>query len=80
VLIAFTPFIAFAVLDRAVGATEGLMAGALVSMAPVARDRLSPTRSPKVLEVGAFIPFGGFEIYTLVTNLSARQYFSRLNS
>jgi hypothetical protein len=67
-LLAFVPFIAFAVLDRTVGATEGLIAGALVSAALVARDWLSPTRSPKVLEIGTVILFGSLAIYTLATN------------
>ena len=66
-LLAFAPFIAFAVVDRAVGAREGLIAGAVVSLALVARE-LARGRSAKVLEVGSALLFSGLAAYTLAAN------------
>jgi hypothetical protein len=65
-LFAFAPFIAFAVVDRTVGAIPGLIAGALVAAALVLRDALSRLRSTKILEVGTLILFGGLTCYSLV--------------
>lgn len=66
VLLAFAPFIAFALVDRLAGATEGLIAGALVSAALLARDRLTPGRSPKILEIGTALLFCGLAAYALL--------------
>lgn len=66
-LVAFSPFIAFALLDRLAGAREGLIAGAVVSVVLVARERIRG-RSAKVLEVGSALVFVGLAIFTLVTN------------
>jgi hypothetical protein len=41
ILLGFAPFIAFAILDWAMGSTEGLIAGALVSLALLLREWLS---------------------------------------
>jgi hypothetical protein len=65
-LLAFAPFIAFAVVDRTVGATPGLVAGALVAAALILRDALSRSRSIKILEVGTVILFSGLTCYSLV--------------
>jgi len=65
ILLAFAPFIAFAVIDRTVGITEGLVAGALVSAALLVRDRIGG-KTPKVLEVGSALLFGGLALYTLL--------------
>src|SRR5215475_780294 len=64
-LLAFAPFIAFALVDRAVGATEGLVAGAAVSAALLLRDWLTPGRSPKILEIGTVILFGALAAYAI---------------
>jgi hypothetical protein len=64
-LLAFAPFIAFAVVDRTVGATPGLVAGALVAAALILRDALSRSRSIKILEVGTVILFSGLTCYSL---------------
>ena len=63
ILLAFAPFIVFAVLDRIVGPTAALAAAAAVSAALIARSG----RSVKVLEVGTFVLFGGLALYTLLT-------------
>jgi hypothetical protein len=68
ILLAFAPFIAFAVIDRLVGSTEGLIAGALVSAALLIRDWMSADRSPKILETGTFILFAAMALYALLAN------------
>ena len=42
IVLAFAPFIVFAVVDRMFGATSGLVAGAAVSIAFLIRDWLTP--------------------------------------
>ncbi|MDO9412456.1 MAG: hypothetical protein Q7T81_07775 [Pseudolabrys sp.] len=66
ILLAFAPFIAFAVIDRLVGATEGLAAGAAVSAALLVRDWFSASRAPKILEIGTFLLFAGLALYALI--------------
>ncbi|SAK67845.1 hypothetical protein AWB80_03358 [Caballeronia pedi] len=65
-LLAFAPFIAFVVIERTVGVTAGLAAGALVSAAMLARDLLSSTRHVKILEIGTFLLFGALTLYALM--------------
>ncbi|MFO1109616.1 MAG: hypothetical protein U1E61_10570 [Bradyrhizobium sp.] len=65
-LLAFAPFIAFAVVDRLVGSPEGLLAGFAVSAAILARDWLSATRKPKSLEIATAILFGLLAAYALI--------------
>jgi hypothetical protein len=66
ILLAFAPFVAFAVIDRLVGATEGLVAGAAVSAILLTRDWLTPGRTPKVLEFGTVALFGSLALYAVV--------------
>ncbi len=70
ILLAFTPFITFAVLDRLWATTPGLIAGALVAAALLARDAISRDKKVKVLEVGTLVLFGGLAIYTVATKIS----------
>ena len=65
ILLAFAPFITFAVVDRLSGPTEGLIAGAAVSAALLLRD-LVRGRTAKVLEVGTAILFGSLALYALL--------------
>jgi hypothetical protein len=65
-LLAFAPFIAFAIVDRLVGPIEGLIAGALVSLALLLRDWMSAGRSPKILEIGTAVLFCGLALYALL--------------
>ncbi|MGV1793468.1 hypothetical protein [Rhizobium sp. A37_96] len=64
-LLAFAPFIAFALVDRLIGATEGLIVGAIVSAALLLRDWVAPGRSPKILEIGTTILFGALALYAV---------------
>lgn len=66
ILLAFAPFIAFAIVDRLVGPTEGLAAGAVVSIGLIVRDILAPGRSPKILEIGTAILFCALAAYALL--------------
>jgi hypothetical protein len=66
-LLGFAPFIAFALVDRAVGHLEGLVAGAVVAVALVAREVLAG-RSLKILEIGTAILFGGLALYALLAH------------
>jgi hypothetical protein len=69
-LLAFMPFIAFAVVERLIGPMEGLFAGALASAALLAHDRLIRRRAPKLLEVGSFLLFAGLAGFALVQGSS----------
>jgi len=62
-LLAFAPFIVFAVLDRFVGSLWGLAAATVVSAALLLRDVLTPGRQAKILEIGTLLLFGGLTAY-----------------
>jgi hypothetical protein len=66
ILLAFAPFIIFAVVDRLIGSTEGLLAGAVTSAVLLARDWISADRKPKILEVGTTVLFCGLAIYAFI--------------
>jgi len=70
ILLAFAPFIVFAVVDRFAGAMAGLASGALVAAALFLRAAISRDRKVKVLEVGTMILFGGLAIYSLFESVS----------
>jgi hypothetical protein len=63
ILLAFAPFIIFAIVDRFVGSHIGLVAGASVSAILLLRDLITRNRSPKILEIGTFILFCGLVLY-----------------
>lgn len=62
-LLAFTPFIAFALVDRLVGSLAGPVAGAAASGLLVLREVFVRRRSPKMLDVGTLLLFGGLSAY-----------------
>ena len=66
ILLAFAPFFAFAVIDNLVNGTAGLIAGTAVSAALILRDLLTPNRSPKVLEIGTVVLFGGLALFAVL--------------
>lgn len=66
ILLAFAPFLAFAIVDRLAGGTAGLIAGTAVSAAMIMRDWIGRGRTPKVLEIGTVILFGGLALYTVL--------------
>jgi hypothetical protein len=57
ILLAFAPFIQFAVLDEFLGSTEGLLAGTIMSVGLLIRDWMSADREPKIFEIGTAIFF-----------------------
>ncbi len=66
ILLAFAPFIAFAVVDRLAGSIEGLVAGALVSTGIILRDHFALGKAPKILEIGTVILFVGLALASLL--------------
>ncbi|GAB2582506.1 hypothetical protein ISP15_07865 [Dyella jejuensis] len=66
ILLAFAPFIVFAVLDRLIGATGALVAGALVSAALLLRDWIVSGRKLKILEAGTTFLFGALALYAVL--------------
>jgi hypothetical protein len=66
-LLAFAPFIAFAVLNHFVSPTAALVAAALVSLVLIAKEVLTG-RSAKILEVGTCILFVGLAAYAYFSN------------
>jgi hypothetical protein len=66
-LLAFAPFIAFAVIDRLVGPVEGMFVGFAVSAALLIRD-WNQGRGPKVLEIGTAALFGALGCYALLAD------------
>jgi hypothetical protein len=66
ILLAFAPFIVFALLDRLVGPMAGLVAATLVSAALLGRDWMTPGRAPKLLEIGTLLLFGGLALYAVL--------------
>lgn len=65
ILLAFAPFIVFAVIDRSAGSTEGLVVGALVSIGLIVRDAMTAGRSPKILEIGTATLFCALALYAV---------------
>ncbi len=66
ILLAFSPFIAFAVIDRLIGPIQGLFVGTAVSAALLLRDWISPDRQAKILEIGTALLFGGLALYAVM--------------
>ncbi len=66
ILLAFAPFIAFAVVDRLIGPAQCLIAGAATSLVLLHRDWIGPHRKPKILEIGTAILFGGLALYAIL--------------
>jgi hypothetical protein len=66
ILLAFAPFLVFALIDRIAGGTAGLFAGAAVSAVLVLRDVFDSRRSVKILEIGTAILFTGLAIYAVL--------------
>jgi hypothetical protein len=69
-LLAFAPFIAFAVIDRLLGATLGLVAGTAVSAAVILHEMISTRRTAKWLEIGTAVLFGGLTVYSLLGDVT----------
>ena len=66
ILLAFAPFLVFAVGVRLLGPTVGLIGGTLTSAALLLRDWLGRKHAPKILEIGTAVLFGALTLYTLL--------------
>ena len=66
ILLAFAPFIVFALVDRLAGPLPGLIAGALISFILLARDWLFVRRSPKMLDLATALLFAALVTYSLL--------------
>jgi hypothetical protein len=77
ILLAFAPFIAFAICDRFLGPNVGLVAATLVAVALIARG-LFLRQSVKLLEVGTFILFAGLALYAYLGRAQWSLYGVRL--
>jgi hypothetical protein len=69
-LLAFSPFAAFVILERVFGVVVGLGAGAGVAAILLLRDALNARRKVKLLEIGTTLLFGALAIYALVFNVA----------
>jgi hypothetical protein len=65
ILIAFAPFLVFAVVDRLFGSNSGLIAGAIVALLLLLRDLFIVKHVAKILDVGTAILFSGLSLYSL---------------
>jgi hypothetical protein len=65
-LLAFAPFIAFAIIDRLTGSVAGLFAGAAVAAALLIRDLAISGKTPKLLDIGATVLFGALALYAVM--------------
>lgn len=65
-LLAFLPFLVFAVIDRFVGPTEALLLAALVSFVLLLRDWFILGKMPKILDIGTTILFSGLALYAVL--------------
>lgn len=65
ILLAFAPFIAFALVDTFVGSAPALFCGTLISAGLIAREWLLHKKSPKILEIGTVILFAVLTIFVL---------------
>lgn len=66
ILLAFSPFIAFALVDRLAGSLPALIAGAAVAGLLILRDAMSAHRTPKLLEIGTLCLFAGMAAWTAI--------------
>ncbi|MEF0940279.1 hypothetical protein [Rhizobium sp. BR 362] len=65
-LLAFLPFIVFAVANGFTSPTLALFLAALVSLVLLLRDRLILGKAPKILDIGTTILFGGLALCVLL--------------
>jgi hypothetical protein len=66
ILLAFAPFIVFALVDRLAQPVVGLIAGGIVALILLARDWLAPSRSVKILDIGTTALLMGLVLYSFL--------------
>ena len=65
ILLAFAPFIVFAIINRFAGSLAGLLAGAATALLLLVRDWLIKKHPPKILDIGTTVLFSGLSLYFL---------------
>jgi hypothetical protein len=78
ILLAFAPFIVFAVLERIASPAAALAVAAATSAALILRGVVRSGRSAKVLEIGTFILFAGLALCTALSGTNWSVIFVRL--
>ncbi|HTQ50274.1 MAG TPA: hypothetical protein VMJ12_06150 [Candidatus Acidoferrales bacterium] len=78
ILLAFAPFLIFALVDRFVSPVAGLASGAVVALALVVRDAMSRSKKVKVLEAGTVILFGALAAWALFGKMPSSIIWARL--
>jgi hypothetical protein len=68
ILLAFAPFGMFAAVNTLIGGTAALVAGTVASAALLIRDLMIVRRTPRVLEIGTTILFGGLALYAVIAD------------
>ena len=64
-LLAFAPFIGFALVEKMLGIVPGLCVGTLISVALLARDRLQGRREINLLEAGSAVMFAALALLAI---------------
>jgi hypothetical protein len=67
ILLAFSPFLVFVVLERLIGVEPGLLGAVVTSLLLLTWDVVIRRRTPKVLEIGTMLLFGALALYGGVT-------------
>jgi hypothetical protein len=68
-LLAFAPFIAFAVVEHLAGVPAGLAVGTILAIALLVRDLLTPGHRIKLLEIGTTLLFGALAVYAFTDDV-----------
>jgi hypothetical protein len=63
ILLAFSPFLVFVVLQHLIGVEPGLLGAVVMSLLLLARDAVIRRMMPKVLEIGTVLLFGALALY-----------------
>ena len=66
ILLAFAPFLVFALIERFLGPSDGLIAGALVALLLLGRDLFVTKHALKILDIGTAVLFTGLALYTFI--------------
>jgi hypothetical protein len=68
ILVAFSPFLAFVVLQHLIGVEPGLLGAVAASLLLLARDAVMLRKKPKVLEIGTAVLFGALALYGAISD------------
>jgi hypothetical protein len=66
ILLAFSPFLIFVILNRLTGVEPGLLGAVAMSLLLLAKDAVVQRKTPTVLEIGTLLLFGTLALYGAV--------------